>query len=141
MAQNWQSGIGMKASRPHHRPWHDKVNLALQPLGKADLKQNAKNQIMEILVALIGVGMVLVFPVLAIVALVKANSSSAEIRQLKQRIQRLQDQLDEFKNRFSSSQPPDQTEQQIETKQAAIQPKEAAQQALLVLNTSHSSEE
>jgi hypothetical protein len=81
---------------------------------------------MEILVALIGVGMVLAFPVLAIVALVKANSSSAEIRQLKQRIQRLQDQLDEFKNRFSSSQPPDQTEQKTANKPKVTQPKQAA---------------
>ena len=81
---------------------------------------------MEILVALISVGMVLAFPVLAIVALVKANSSSAEIRQLKQRIQRLQDQLDEFKNRFSSSQPPDQTEQKTANKPKVTQPKQAA---------------
>jgi uncharacterized membrane protein len=79
----------------------------------------------EILFILIALVLAIVALILAIVALAKPSPSGAEIWKIKHRIQLFQEQIDELKDRFSSSRPLDQAEQKTADEREATQPGQA----------------
>jgi len=80
---------------------------------------------MEILFILIALLLAMVALILAIVALVKPGSLWGHIWELKHRMQQLQAQLDEFKDRYPDSLPPDQADQQTAKESDPTEPVQA----------------